>query len=66
VDAVASVVRLARSAVEPCPQGIGGASADCLAGIGRERGRLFTVLDLAALLRRAPGMARRVAKGEAA
>jgi purine-binding chemotaxis protein CheW len=54
VDAVASVVRLPRRAVEPCPQGIGGASADCLAGIGRERGRLFTLLDLPALLRRAP------------
>ncbi|HET6440026.1 MAG TPA: chemotaxis protein CheW [Anaeromyxobacter sp.] len=56
VDAVASVVRLPRGTIEPCPQGIGGASADCLAGIGRERNRLFTVLDLAALLRRgAPG-----------
>jgi purine-binding chemotaxis protein CheW len=54
VDAVASVVRLARGNIEPCPQGIGGASADCLAGIGRERNRLFTVLDLGALLRRAP------------
>jgi purine-binding chemotaxis protein CheW len=54
VDAVASVVRLARGSIEPCPQGIGGASADCLAGIGRERDRLFTVLDLGALLRRAP------------
>jgi purine-binding chemotaxis protein CheW len=58
VDAVASVVRLARGSIEPCPQGIGGASGDCLAGIGRERNRLFTVLDLGALLRRAPGGAR--------
>jgi len=63
VDAVASVVRLARRAIEPCPQGIGGASADCLAGIGRERGRLFTVLDLPALLRRAPGAPRRAREG---
>ena len=54
VDAVASVVRLPRGSVEPCPQGIGGASAECLAGIGRERSRLFTVLDLPALLRRGP------------
>jgi purine-binding chemotaxis protein CheW len=54
VDAVASVVRLPRGSVEPCPQGIGGASADCLAGIGRERSRLFTVLDLPAVLRRGP------------
>lgn len=58
VDAVASVVRLARGSIEPCPQGIGGASADCLAGIGRERSRLFTVLELGALLRRAPAPAR--------
>jgi purine-binding chemotaxis protein CheW len=54
VDAVASVVRLKPGTIEPCPQGIGGASADCLAGIGRERDRLFTVLDLGVLLRRAP------------
>jgi len=54
VDAVASVVRLPRGSVEPCPQGIGGASAECLAGIGRERSRLFTVLDLPAVLRRGP------------
>jgi purine-binding chemotaxis protein CheW len=52
VDAVASVVRLERGSIEPTPQGIGGAAADCLAGIGREEQRLFTVLDLAALLRR--------------
>jgi purine-binding chemotaxis protein CheW len=58
VDAVASVVRLARGSIEPCPQGIGGASADCLAGIGRERNRLFTVLDLPALLRRSPAAPR--------
>jgi len=53
VDAVASVVRLPPGAIEPCPQGIGGARAECLAGIGREGERLFTVLDLGALLRRA-------------
>jgi purine-binding chemotaxis protein CheW len=58
VDAVASVVRLAAGSIEPCPQGIGGASADCLSGIGREKQRLFTVLDLAALLRRAPAAPR--------
>jgi purine-binding chemotaxis protein CheW len=52
VDAVASVVRLAPGSIEPCPTGLGGAAADCLAGIGRERDRLFTLLDLAALLRR--------------
>jgi purine-binding chemotaxis protein CheW len=54
VDSLASVVRLARGSIEPCPQGIGGASAECLAGIGRERTRLFTVLELGALLRLAP------------
>ena len=54
VDEVASVVRLAQGSIEPCPQGIGGQSADCLAGIGRERNRLFMVLDLGALLRRGP------------
>ncbi len=54
VDRVASVVRLRAGTIEPCPQGIGGAHADCLAGIGREESRIFTVLDLGALLRRAP------------
>lgn len=54
VDRVASVVRLRAGTIEPCPQGFGGAHADCLAGIGREESRIFTVLDLGALLRRAP------------
>jgi purine-binding chemotaxis protein CheW len=58
VDTVANVVRLARGSIEPTPQGIGGAAADCLAGIGREEGRLFTVLDLAAVLRRGAGAPR--------
>ncbi len=59
VDAVASVARLPRGSIEPCPQGIGGQSADCLAGIGRDGERLFTVLELAALLRpRRPGEGR--------
>ncbi|HEX9049434.1 MAG TPA: chemotaxis protein CheW [Anaeromyxobacter sp.] len=53
VDAVSSVVRLPAGAIEPCPQGIGGPRAEFLAGIGREGDRLFTVLDLGALLRRA-------------
>jgi len=58
VDGVASVVRLPRGSIEPCPQGIGGASADCLEGIGRDHDRLFTVLSISALLkpaRRAEG-----------
>ncbi len=53
VDAVASVVRLRPGAIEPCPQGVAGARAEYLAGIGREGDRIFTVLDLGALLRRA-------------
>jgi purine-binding chemotaxis protein CheW len=62
VDAVSSVVRLKPGSIEPCPQGIGGSSQEYLAGIGREGERLFTVLDLGALLRRAaPG--RRRAEG---
>jgi purine-binding chemotaxis protein CheW len=60
VDAVASVVRLPRGTIEPCPQGIGGAAADCLEGIGRERDRLFTVLSIPALLR----PVRRVGEGK--
>jgi purine-binding chemotaxis protein CheW len=59
VDAIAGVVRLRPGSIEPCPQGIGGASQECLAGIGREGERLFTVLDLGALLRRAPAPAAR-------
>jgi purine-binding chemotaxis protein CheW len=55
VDAVQSVVRLPRGAIEPCPNGIGGACADCLAGIGRDRDRIFTVLEVPAVLRTARG-----------
>jgi chemotaxis signal transduction protein len=51
VDGVASVVRLPRGAIEARPQGIGGASADCLEGIGRDHDRLFTVLSVPALLK---------------
>ena len=50
VDAVAQVVRLAPSSIEARPNGIGGASADHISGIGRERGRLLVLLDTAALL----------------
>jgi purine-binding chemotaxis protein CheW len=53
VDRVASVVRLPPGAIEPCQKGLSGARADCLAGIGRERDRLFTVVDVGALLARA-------------
>jgi len=51
VDAVANVVRLPRGSLEACPQGVGGASAECLVGIGRSRDRLFTVLAVQTLLR---------------
>lgn len=50
VDVVSHVVRLAPSSVEPRPSGIGGISADYIAGIGRDRSRLFVLLDLSALL----------------
>jgi purine-binding chemotaxis protein CheW len=63
VDAVSNVVRLRPGAIEPCPHGIGGQSQEFLAGIGRERDRLFTVLDLGALLRRIPAGSRRRTEG---
>ena len=50
VDAVAQVVRLPPSAIEQKPQAIGG-SAEYISGIGRDRDRLFILLDLAAVLR---------------
>jgi len=59
VDSVASVVRLRPGSIEPRPQGLGGASAECLAGIGRRGDHLFTVLDLGACLRRPAGASRR-------
>jgi purine-binding chemotaxis protein CheW len=64
VDRITSVVRLPPGSIEPCPQGIAGEHAEYLAGIGREGDRLFTVLDLGALLRRAtPRDARRADAG---
>jgi purine-binding chemotaxis protein CheW len=51
IDLVAGVVRLPHGALEPCPQSMGGAGGDLFRGIGRERDRLFMVLDLEALLR---------------
>ncbi len=57
VDRVASVVRLRPGSIEPCPQGIAGQRSEFLAGIGRDGDRLFTLVDLAALLRRAPARA---------
>jgi purine-binding chemotaxis protein CheW len=55
VDAVSQVVRLAPSAIEPRPAGLGGAGAEAVAGIGRDRGRFFILLDLDALLPAAGG-----------
>jgi len=66
VDRVASVVRLRPGSIEPCPQGIAGQSSEFLAGIGREGDRLFTVLDLGALLRRAPARERRARRADGA
>jgi purine-binding chemotaxis protein CheW len=51
VDGVSGVVRLPRGGLEPCPQALGGAGGDLFLGIGRERERLFLVLDTRALLR---------------
>ncbi len=54
VDAVAEVVRIRPSTIEAPPPGIGGGlDNDCLRGIGRRHGRMFVVLNLAALLGRA-------------
>ncbi|MGB8933310.1 MAG: chemotaxis protein CheW, partial [Anaeromyxobacteraceae bacterium] len=52
VDDVASVVRLPRGAIEPCPQGLSAAASDCVTGIGRWRDRLFMLVDASTLLRR--------------
>jgi purine-binding chemotaxis protein CheW len=51
VDAVTQVVRLRRSDIEPRPQGVGSVSAEYIAGIGRQAGRMFIVLDLPVVLR---------------
>jgi purine-binding chemotaxis protein CheW len=58
VDAVATVVRLRPGSVEARPQGLGAVAPECVAGVGRDHDRLFSVLDLAALLRRAPAARR--------
>ncbi len=50
VDAVTSVVRLPRGSIEPCPQGIATGAADCVTGIGRQRERLFMIIDASAIL----------------
>jgi purine-binding chemotaxis protein CheW len=51
IDGVTGVARLPGGTLEPCPQALGSAGADLFLGIGRERDRLFLVLDLGALLR---------------
>jgi purine-binding chemotaxis protein CheW len=51
VEGVAGVVRLPRGALEPCPQALGSVGGDLYLGIGRERDRLFLVLDARVLLR---------------
>ena len=57
VDRIASVVRLRPGSIEPCPQGLAGDRGEFIAGFGREGERLFTVLDVPALLRRAAARA---------
>jgi purine-binding chemotaxis protein CheW len=49
VDAVSQVLRLPQSAIEPRTTTLGG-SAECISGIGRDRGRFVILLDTAALL----------------
>jgi purine-binding chemotaxis protein CheW len=51
VDRVTGVVRLPRGALEPCPQALVSAGGDLFIGIGRDRNRIFLVIDAAALLR---------------
>jgi len=50
VDGVSSVVRLAPSAIEATPTGIGEAAGAHIRGIGRERDRLFILVDVESLL----------------
>ena len=50
VDSVSQVVRLGSSSIEARPNGVGATSAEYIAGIGRERDRLFILLDLVAVL----------------
>ena len=51
VDRVAQVVRLKPSSIEPTPHGLGpGVQAEYLAGIGRQKGRMFILLDIRATL----------------
>lgn len=51
VDGVVEVLRLPPSAIEARPQGIAGIDSEYIAGVGREGGRLFVLLDAGALLR---------------
>jgi len=54
VDAVSHVLRLAPSAVEPRPAGLGAGGSEAIAGIGREGERMVILLDLDLLLGIAP------------
>ena len=53
VDAVSHVVRLAPSAIEARPAGVGAVAADHIVGIGRQRNQLFVLLDAVSLLTQA-------------
>lgn len=50
VDSVSNVIRLAPSAIEPRPPGVGAESVEYIAGIGRERNKLYILLDAPTLL----------------
>lgn len=46
VDAVADVVRLKPSMLEPAPPGVGGGDRDCVVGLGRRGPQLYILLDI--------------------
>ncbi len=50
VDSVSQVMRLPGSAIELRPRGVGAASSEDIAAIGRDRDRFVILLDLASLL----------------
>ena len=53
VDAVEQVVHLPPSAIEPPPPGLGvGVESEFLSGIGRQRDRMYVLLNLSAVLAR--------------
>lgn len=54
VDAVSQVLRLPASAIEAPTQGIASIDDEYIAGVGREEGRIYILLDVEALIAAAP------------